>query len=154
MKQKIRGWLKRYLPAEILSIIATLLCAWLANHLTGNRITVALAGTWGGNIAYFGYILISDIVQSVQECRFQGVSYSGGKFLTNIRALLLEFGVAEIIDSMFIRPALMYYLPIWLDSLTIGIMVAKVAADVTFYIPAIASYELNKRHLQKTSNRV
>ena len=148
MKQKIRGWVKRYLPAEILSVIATLICAWVANSLTGSMIKTALAATWGGNVAYFGYILIADIVESIRVCRFQSRKYTTGTFLKNLRALALEFGLAEIVDCLIIRPALMFYLPLWFGNLTLGILTAKVAADVTFYIPAIIAYELRKKYLK------
>ncbi len=147
MKQKIREWVWRYLPAEILSVIITLLAAGITYRLTCNYITTAFAGTWGGNISYFGYILISDIIQTRKTCHFIGLEYTKRNFLENLKELALEFGIAEVIDSFFIRPALMYYLPILLGNLSLGIFIAKIAADVTFYIPAIISYELRKKHL-------
>jgi len=69
--------------------------------------------------------------------------------LKNIRALLAEFGLAELVDSLLIRPALMYYLPILTGSMMGGSMLAKFAADITFYIPAIISYELSKSRFRK-----
>ena len=149
MKQKAKEWLKRYLPAEILSIIVTLACAWAADALTHNGVTTAFAGTLGGNIAYFGYILVSDILISIHKCKAAAQKYGWKNLLLNIKALALEFGVAEIFDSLLIRPALMYYLPIWTGDLSLGIIMAKLLADVTFYIPAIISYELAKKHLAK-----
>src|SRR6476469_2796828 len=122
MKHKISESFKRYLQAEILSVIATLLCSWFTYQLTGNRVTTALAGTWGGNIVYFGYILISDVIQSFRACRARSIPYSKVMFLKDIRSLLLEFGVAELIDGLIIRPALMFYMPIWFGSLTVGVL--------------------------------
>jgi hypothetical protein len=150
MKIKIREWMKRYLPAEILSVIATLISASLAYQLTQNPLTTALAGTWGGNIAYFGYILLSDMRQTVKACQLVHAPYTGKTLLKNLRDLALEFGVAEVIDSFFIRPMLMYYLPMLTGNLSLGILTAKIAADVTFYIPTIASYELSKKYLKNT----
>ena len=151
MKVKIREWLKRYLPAEILSIITTLAAAGLAYRLTGNQLTTALAGTWGGNISYFGYILASDIARTVKSCQLAGLPYTGTTLLRNMRDLALEFGLAEVFDSFFIRPALMYYLPVLVGNLSLGILIAKIAADITFYIPAIVSYELSKKYLKKSA---
>lgn len=147
MRERVKEWIKRYLPAEILSILVTLASSWLVFELTQNAITTALAGTWGGNIAYFGYILISDILISLKKCKRNNLNYKWKNFLQNIRALAVEFGIAELIDSLFIRPTLMYYFPIWLDNLTLGVLVAKIAADVTFYIPAIISYEFGKKYM-------
>ncbi len=150
MKLKLLEWTKRYLPAEIFSLVITLLSAGLAYRLTGNQLTTALVGTWAGNFSYFGCIIITDIIQTLKEFNRNGAPYTWKAFLANVRALVLEFGVAEIIDSFFIRPMLMYYLPALLNNLSLGILLAKIAADITFYIPVIASYELSKRHLKGT----
>lgn len=149
MKQKVIEWLKRYLPAEIISIIATLVAAWITDALTHNGISVALASTWAGNVGYFGYILIADVLESKATLRAENQNYSFKDFVKNLRTLLVEFGIAELFDSLLIRPALMYYCPIWLGNLSLGIIVGKLAADVTFYVPAIISYEMNKKYLEK-----
>ncbi|MBC8082980.1 MAG: hypothetical protein H7Z21_07190, partial [Hymenobacter sp.] len=69
-------------------------------------------------------------------------------FGRNVRALAVEFGPAEVLDSLLIRPALLYYVPHWLGSFAAGILLAKLLADVTFYVPAILSYELSKKRLR------
>ena len=146
---RIKEWLQRYLPAEILSVILTLISAGVVSYLTQNPVKTALAGTWGGNLAYFGYILIADIIHTKRVLHKLNQRYRLKSFLKNIRALLVEFGIAEVADSFFIRPLLMYYFPIWLNSLTWGILVAKLSADITFYVPAIISYEMSKKRLRK-----
>lgn len=148
MSAKIKEWLKRYLPAELLSVGATLAGGWLAFALTGNQLAVALAATWAGNVAYFGYIIAADLRKTYRQCRQRLVPFSAGHLWHNLKALCIEFGVAEIADSFFIRPALLYYLPQLTGNLTTGLVLAKLAADVTFYVPAIIGYELSKRHLK------
>ena len=147
MHQKIKEWLKRYLPAELLSILATLAGGWLAFEFSGNQLATALTATWAGNVAYFGYIIASDIFKSTRNCRAQELPYTFKNFLQNIKALVIEFGVAEVADSFFIRPALLYYFPIWTGNLTTGIILAKLTADISFYVPAIIGYEFSKRKL-------
>ena len=145
MKNNVKEWLKRYLPAEILSVVATLLAAWLTFKLTQSGVKTALAATWAGNVFYFGYILALDVWQTRNAARQNGIPYTLKTFSRNLRALLVEFGVAELFDSLLIRPALMYYLPRWLGNLSWGILLAKLLADVSFYIPAILSYEFSKK---------
>ena len=145
MKNNVKEWIKRYLPAEILSVITTLLAATLTFKLTGSGVKTALAATWAGNVFYFGYILALDVWQTQKTARQNGIPYTSKTFIRNLRALLVEFGVAEIFDSLLIRPALMYYLPLWLGNLSGGILVAKLVADVSFYVPAILSYEFSKK---------
>ena len=149
MKQKLCEWLRRYLPAELLSVAATLAAASLALQATHSGLQAALAGTWGGNVAYFGWLLGQDMLLARRRLQAQGCRYTLRTFGRNLRALAVEFGLAEVADSFLIRPALMYYLPRWLGNFAAGILVAKLLADVTFYIPAIISYELSKNRLRR-----
>ena len=146
---RVREWLRRYGPAEVLSLLATVGAAAATVQAGGSGIAVALAATWAGNLAYFGLILAQDVWQTRQTLHAQGRTYTWGTFGRNVRALVVEFGPAEALDSLLIRPALMYWLPRWLHSIPQGVLVAKFAADVTFYIPAIISYELSKKKLRK-----
>ncbi|TGD78814.1 hypothetical protein [Hymenobacter wooponensis] len=149
MKQKIREWLRRYLPAEVLSVVATLAGATVAMHGTHSALSAALAGTWAGNVAYFGHLLVQDVRLAYGLRRARALRYTLGTFGQNVRALVVEFGLAEVADSFLIRPALMYYLPHWLGHFGAGILLAKLLADVSFYVPAIISYELSKKRLRK-----
>lgn len=148
MHSKIKEWVRRYLPAEVISVAATILSALLCFYLTGSRLTTALVGTWIGNIGYFGYIILFDVYTTRRQLRQQGRTYTRRTLLANLKALAVEFGIAELLDSLLIRPALMYYMPIWLGSMALGTLVAKIAADVTFYIPAIIGYEITKRKMR------
>ena len=144
----MREWLGRYGPAEVLSLLATMAAAAATARAGGSGIAVALAATWAGNLAYFGLILGQDVWRTRRQLRTQGRPYKLGTFGRNVRALVVEFGAAEALDSLLIRPTLMYWLPRWLHSVPQGIVVAKFAADITFYIPAIISYEFSKRKLR------
>jgi len=146
---RVREWLRRYGPAEGLSLVATLGAAAAATRAGSPEVGRALAATWAGNAAYFGYLLGQDVWQTRRAVRAQGRPYTLGVFGRNIRALVVEFGVAEVLDSLFIRPALLYWLPRWLHSVPLGVLAAKLAADVTFYIPTIISYELSKQKLRR-----
>lgn len=152
MAPKLKEWLKRYLPAEILSVVATVAGAWLAVAFSANAVSTALAATWAGNVAYFGYIILSDVRLANLECTRNGSTFTGQHFLQIIKTLFIEFGVAEVADSFFIRPGLLYYLPVLTGNLTFGVILAKFAADVTFYIPAIIGYEFNKRKLKTVAS--
>jgi hypothetical protein len=148
MKHKLREWINRYGLAEVISLTATVLSSWLTFELTKNNFTTALMATWAGNIGYFGTILIQDIRLASNLLRSIGKKYSLQTFYLNVRALFVEFGVAEIFDTFLIRPTLLYYFPILLANRTLGVVIAKFAADITFYIPAIISYELSKKKLR------
>lgn len=148
MKQRVHEWLRRYLPAELLSSVATLAAATLVLQATHNGVQAALAATWAGNGAYFGLLLLQDVHLARRARQQRGQPYTWRTLGRNLRALAVEFGLAEVLDSFIIRPALMYYLPRWLGHFAAGILLAKLLADVTFYIPAILGYELSKKRLR------
>jgi hypothetical protein len=146
---RISEWLLRYGPAELLSSLATLGAAVVVQWIGGGGLNIALAATWAGNLAYFGLILMQDVWRTRRELNAQHRRYTPVTWWRNVRALIAEFGAAEALDSLLIRPALMYWLPRWLGSVPQGVIAAKFAADITFYIPAILSYELTKRKLRQ-----
>ncbi|WP_394993681.1 hypothetical protein [Emticicia sp.] len=148
MKEKIIEWAKRYMPAGIISSTATILSSVFTYKITQNHLTTALVGTWVGNIVYFGYMLLVDIYNTHKELLKKGIKYSFTTFTLNIRALVVEFGFSEVVDSLLIRPTLMYYFPIWVNEIWLGIILAKIIADITFYVPAIIAYEYSKKKLR------
>ena len=148
MKGKILEWIRRYGLAEIISLVSTIASSWLTFQYTKSNLTTAFVATWSGNIGYFGTILIQDIILAINQLKEVKKEYSVKTFYKNVRALFVEFGIAELFDSFFIRPALLYYFPILVGNLTLGTVIAKFTADITFYIPAIVSYELSKKKLR------
>ena len=146
---KIREWLFRYGPAEIFSILGTLLASWLSLKLSDSKITMAFAGTWGGNIGYYGAILTADCIAINRKLKLENRTFSKATFLKVIRALLVEFGIAEAVDSFVARPLLLYYVPLWTDDLALGLVIGVITADVIFYVFAIIFYELSKKRLRK-----
>lgn len=59
-----------------------------------------------------------------------------------VAAAVVEFGPAEILDTVLIRPAAMYLASWATGNVVVGVLIGKVAADVIFYGLAITSYEM------------
>jgi hypothetical protein len=131
---RIETWLRRYLPAEVGGTLAALLCACLVTALIGSSATATLAGTWGENLAYYGTMLGRELAR--RDTR---------TFPTILRDLVLEFGPAEALDSLLLRPALMYAGILLAPNLALGVVAGKIAADICFYLPTILSYEWLRR---------
>jgi hypothetical protein len=128
------AWLRRYLPAELVSIPIAIFCAWLAATLTGSVAAAAVAGTWGENLGFYGMMLARELAR-------RGV-WALPAVLCD---LALEFGPAEALDSLLLRPALMYAGLSIIPNLALGILAGEIAADIVFYVPTIVSYELLRR---------
>lgn len=148
MKHKIKEWRNRYLPAEIIGTIAALSASAIAYLLTENAIITAYAGTWGENIGYYGTITRKDINASKKRHKHENKNYTHISLAKNTRNIILEFGPAELLDSFVTRPFLMYAFQLATGNVLAGIFLGKISADIAFYIPTIAAYELRKKHLR------
>ena len=146
--RRLRVWAVRYLPAELAGTLTALAVAWSAHAASGSMGSVAVAGALGENLGYYGWV-------AVGEVRDQGARQRGQEMrrrrwrtgLATVQAMLIEFGPAELVDSLLARPLLMYLLPGLLHNLTAGIAAGKLAADVVFYAITISAYELKQCYL-------
>jgi hypothetical protein len=132
LRSHLSRWLRRYLPAELAGTTSALLCAWLASSFTPNAAVAALAFTWGENLAYYGLMLGREL-RGRRGARAIGHA---------VRNLALEFGPAEALDSFLLRPACLLAALSLVPRPELGLIAGKLAADVTFYAPAIAMHEL------------
>jgi hypothetical protein len=131
---RVGVWLRRYLPAEAASLIGALLAAEVAWTLTGNEAVAAVAGAWGETTAYYTTMLARELLKM------------RGPLLVALRELVLEFGIAEVLDTLLIRPAMMYAAGQLVADVRFGVLLGKLGADVFFYIPTITAYEFRRAH--------
>ena len=140
---KAREWLARYGAAEVAGIITAVLGAWLVRSLTHNQVATAYGGALGENIGFYGTIIAREAAFEGRVARAAGGRFGAGGVVRVAISLVTEFGPAELLDSGVIRPLAMGIASRFLGP--VGIVAGKVAADVTFYVPVIISYELRKR---------
>jgi len=139
---RAREWLWRYLPAEVAGLVVAVGAATVAQRLSGgNAAVVALAAAWAETLAYYATMLARE-----------GIT-THGTLAEKVRDLVLEFGVGEAIDTLVIRPALMYAAGQLVHDQQLGVVIGKFASDVFFYVPTIAAYELRKRYLPRAVPR-
>jgi hypothetical protein len=132
-------WVRRYGPAELLALIGAL-AGWLAADLaTGNTLVAAYAAALGDNVAYYGFLATREVRahRTVAGSRL-------GAGLRAFGALAIEFGPAEALDSLLVRPACVAVGVAALGPVA-GVLAGKLVADLVFYVPVIATYELRKR---------
>lgn len=141
IKSKLFEWGRRYLPAEIMAITGALIGAFITSLFTKNIAVIAGGGTIGENLGYLARILFTDI----KERKKRDKKLTGVGFFKVIRNLIVEFGLADILDSLIIRPLCMYYGQKWTHNLVLGIILGKLLSDTTFYLPVIIFYEIRKR---------
>jgi len=133
---RVKDWIRRYGPAELVGIATALLGSWLLYATTRNEVAAAYGGALGENVGFYA-------VMVGREIRAQR-PHGPGAWARTAANLMIEFGAAEILDSGIIRPLAMGLGTHWLGRQW-GVPLGKIAADITFYVPVIAIYELRRR---------
>jgi hypothetical protein len=147
---KLLEWLRRYGVAEIVGTCAALFGAWLVQRLGGNAVAAAYGGAFGENIGFYGTIVVRDFVAERRGARAAGVVFGPAGALRTAGELLLEFGPAELFDSLVVRPLAMG-VGTRLLGWRLGVVAGKLVADVTFYVPVILTHEMRRGRRRPTT---
>jgi hypothetical protein len=146
VRSKLREWGSRYLLAELAGTLAALAAALTVHAGTGSLAGAALAGSVAESVAFYGVVLrrlLPGLWAAQSGCR------PARRVLRTVRGVVTEasdFVVAEVADTLLLRPALIYLAAGWAGSgLWPGLLIGKLLADVGFYAVVIPSYELRKR---------
>jgi len=145
VKRKIKEWLKRYLPSEIVGALTAITAASIAHLFYSNMIIVAYVGSIGEAFGFYTTFFIQQIIVINKLNRANYKSFSISNFTKIISNMVLEYGPAGFIDGLFLRPFFMFLFPSILKNLALGILVGKIVGDCTFYLLVILSYELIKK---------
>ena len=141
---KPREWLARYAPAEAGAVLGALAAVALVSPY-GVAAATAYAGTIGDGFGFYAVLFVRDLRRQPRGGR--------GRVMSTVRGLVMEFGPAEVLDSVLVRPLAMYLAARGLGNAAAGVVVGKIAADGVFYALAITAYELRthragRRHVQ------
>lgn len=147
MKIKVKEWVRRYLPADILSTLLSLATAWVIHRTTGDNVLAAFFGAATASLSFYGLIAYNDLRKSSKHHRKRRLTYGFVAYLKDLRNLIVEFGPSEILDVLAVRPFFMYLMPKLIGEFILGTFIGKMIADVVFFIPAIVMYEVRKKHL-------
>jgi len=144
IQQKIKEFSKRYLPAEIVGTLTAIGTASIAHIFSDNPVFIAYIATLGEAVGFFSTIFIQHFITYSKKHKIKSKQFSLSNISIIISHVLLEFGPAEILDSLLLRPFFMYLFPLLVKNFALGILLGKIAGDITFYLLVILSYEMQK----------
>ena len=145
IKRKVKEWLKRYLPAEIVGTVSAVSAAGLMHFYSENLVFIAYAGSFGEAIGFYSTVFFQHVAILVRKNKLLVKTVSFTDIMGIMATIVLEFGPAGLIDGLLLRPFFMFIFPVLLKNFTFGILMGKFAGDLTFYILVILSYEIRKR---------
>ena len=144
VKKKITEWIKRYGFAEFIGLIFALVLSNISMLIFRNIIISGFVGTWSDNLGFYGTIIYKDIKQR----RKLNKKHTKKDLLIQIRNLVIEFGLAEYLDTFLIRPFYLIFFPSIISNYSLAIIIGTILADITYFIPTIISYEFRKKFLK------
>ena len=137
---RLRRWMVRYGPSEVLGTVVTVSVATTVHSFTGSLVMAGFAGTLSEVVVYYGIMILRETIREAYEAGKRGAPYGSPQVIAVMRNLLLEFGIAEALDSGLVRP---FCLGLGLRVVggQWGALLGKLAADLVFYGPVLAAYE-------------
>jgi hypothetical protein len=141
MMKKIKEWLRRYAVAELISITTVVITANISYQLTGNTILSAFIATWAENVAFYGFVILREL----RERKHLHGEKLILRWWSTLKNTFFEYGPAEYLDSFIMRPFYLSFFPSIIENYSMAIFLGSIAANLSFYIPAIVSYELRKK---------
>jgi hypothetical protein len=151
------SWVRRYLPLEVLGTITALIAASVAWDLTGSLLVAAVAGTIGENVGYYAVVVAR---AGTGHARSRRVRRLPGRWQRawatawlTARSVAAEFGPAELVDSLLVRPLLLWAAAVVWGGHPLAWLAGKLAADAVFYAIAIVSFETGRRVILPDSGR-
>ena len=120
LKRKIKEWLKRYFWADTLSTIVSIFVAWAIKETTNDRVLSAFLASVAASVIFYGVIILRDVKKSMQSHRLRNKKYQARSILIDFRNLMVEFGPAEVLDVLAVRPFFMYLIPTLMTNFIVG----------------------------------
>ncbi|MET0724843.1 MAG: hypothetical protein ABWY36_00735 [Leifsonia sp.] len=142
-------WIRRYLAPEIVGTVSALLGAWTAYGATGSIAAAAICGTAAETIGYYAVVVVRCVRGHAASADVRGLPSPWRRALVivgrSVRSVVAEFGPAELVDTLLVRPFLLWVVPLALGPTPAAWLIGKLAADVVFYTVAITSFEVGRR---------
>ncbi|MCK8609856.1 hypothetical protein [Agromyces sp. C10] len=148
-RHRVAEWVARYLPLEVLGTVAAVAGSWAAYETSGSIVVAAVAGTVAESVGYYALVVVRGVRGHLASHRVGRIPSPAGRVVAavalTLRGMLAEFGPAEVLDTLVVRPALLVASAAWLGPDPRAWLVGKLAADAVFYAIAIVSFELGRR---------
>ncbi|BBX68525.1 hypothetical protein [Mycolicibacterium psychrotolerans] len=139
---RIREWVRRYLPCEVAGTVGEFGAAALVYVATDSLGAAAVAASVGASGGYYAVAYLSALRWSYRDQAHRpALARLLMANLLALRSVAIEFGPAEVIDSIAVRPLGFYLGPALFGNVAAGWIFGKLVSDVAFYTCAVFSYE-------------
>lgn len=131
MIPRILHWLDRFGWAEAAGLVTSYCGYHTVSALDGSGVAAAFGAAIGENFGYYAIIFLRD---------YRALPAAGRSGPGVARAMLHDFGLAEGLDTLVLRPGLTWGAVALFGPLA-GVAIGKLVSDIAFYGIAITFYE-------------
>ena len=117
---QLKEFAAQYLMGNVIALAGSVLVGLLINQATGSAALTAVGASVAATLVWYVYILLYYMFGK-NDSPSQAIQH-----------LLADFGAAEALDSLLVRPLLTYILPMLTHNQASGIVIANVLADVVY----------------------
>lgn len=135
---RARFWLRRYLPAEVASLVGLLVAARVGAAAELPRWTTAVLATALSGIGFYGVLAAQGRAEQVRAGCANPSRRAG-------LLLLAEFGPSELLDALLVRPTAIWLALALIPTAGVAVVAGKIAADLVFYAVAAAAFAVTVR---------
>lgn len=125
----------RYLPCEIAGAVTAIAVGSFTFALTASPVLGAIGATLGENLGYYAIAAIAAWRRERPDAPDARIAV-----IRCVRSMVVEFGPAEVVDTLVARPLLMLAAATLMDSAPAAWLVGKLFADVVFYAIVIGCW--------------
>lgn len=144
LRMRALFWVRRYGPAEIACLVTMLIASVIAARLTDSPPLLAVSAIVGATVGFYG-VLVTAVLREQLALLPPAPHRVRRAFGRSVGLLAAEFGVAELTDTFFLRPALMMIGVVALADPVWGLLAGKIVADVLFYVISGVSFRITQR---------
>jgi hypothetical protein len=116
----IRDYIGQFLIGDILATAAAVLAGVAVQHVGASAVIIAITASAAETFVWYLYLLLHYVF-----IRHDPLSKA-------LLHLVSDFGLAEAIDTIVVRPLLMYVMPMLTHNQVSGIISAKILADLLY----------------------
>jgi len=139
--------MRRYLPAEVAGLSTALIAAAASMARWPHGLAqAALAAAIGEAFGFYGAFVWRQM--RARHGLAPTARAKARQMMIILGGLVVEFGPAELVDTLFVRPVAMYAMELAFGGIMIGVLAGKIIADLVFYGLAVGAYELILRRLR------
>jgi ornithine decarboxylase len=144
-ERRVGFWIRRYLPSEVAGTATALLAAGLAYGASGSLLVAAIAGTIGENLGFYGVAGARNFAEQWRLSSGDAAQRRRSSLARTAWLSAVEFGPAELVDTLVVRPLLLWIAPLVIGVPLAGWVIGKVGADLVLYGVAGVGYVVGRR---------